>query len=297
MILQPHEAEQFYRIWWPLLSYVNQQEGLIADFPNSPENESIKPEDAVVVRDRLWESNQLLQAFIDNNPAKLSADDLMLAASWKNRVADNFIVMKHLKNHSVFLQETDNPTVYGVIGIYSSIDEMIPFSVPFMVNAVLLPFGDKIISDSLIMPYQVRFGSNMRKGFNEQLRYAQEAQGIVTALNSVIPVQAIIDGNQKILTAFLKSLAKQGMSEKMQSEHYANVKNFVDLCLSAAAIPRSLLKLDVSDLDNYFKTSNKKPNLVSFKRLNKFLFESNRIDWDTHDEIQAFLKSAKSLLY
>jgi hypothetical protein len=88
MNLQPDECDQFYRIWWSLLSYVNKQMKLFNDFPSQLENDNIKQQDAAVIRNALWASDRLLQDFIDSNPDNLSDADLELAASWKNRVAD-----------------------------------------------------------------------------------------------------------------------------------------------------------------------------------------------------------------
>ena len=208
MNLQPNECDQFYRIWWSLLSYVNKQKELFNDFTSQLKNNNIKPQDAAVIRNVLWASDGLLQDFIDSNPDNLSDADLELAASWKNRVAAKFFIMRHLKKYSLFLNDSDNPIVYGVIGIVSPIAEILPYTPPIMVDAVLLPFGDKIIIDSLLNSYPVRFGSGIRKNLNNQLRHAQELRGVVTSLDATDQTQAIINGNQKILIAFYKWLAK-----------------------------------------------------------------------------------------
>ena len=97
MNLQPNECDQFYRIWWSLLSYVNKQMKLFNDFSSQLENNNIKQQDAAVIRNALWASDRLLQDFIDSNPNNLSDADLELAASWKNRVAAKFFIMRYLQ--------------------------------------------------------------------------------------------------------------------------------------------------------------------------------------------------------
>jgi hypothetical protein len=67
--------------------------------------------------------------------------------------------------------------------------------------------------------------SGIRKGLNNQLRHAQELRGVVTSLEATDQTQAIINGNQKILVAFYKWLAKEGLSEKMQHEHHTNIRD------------------------------------------------------------------------
>ncbi len=290
MNLQPDECDQFYRIWWSLLSYVNNQMKLIDDFQSQRESANINQRDAIIIRNALWASDRLLQDFIDSNPDKLSDADLDLAASWKNRVADKFFIMRHLQKHSLFLNDSDNPIVYGVIGIISPIADILPSLPPTMVEAVLLPFGKKIIFDSLLQSYPVMFGSGIRKSLNNQVRHAQELHGIITSLDDIDQAEALINGNQKILLAFFKWLAKEGLSQKMQHEHHVNVRVFVDDNLSSAMPPRSLLSVNVVDLETYFSTCVHKANRVSFKRLVKFLYESDRISWEERNKMERFLK-------
>ncbi|MGR8935909.1 MAG: hypothetical protein ACU837_16245 [Gammaproteobacteria bacterium] len=295
MNLSPTECEQFYRIWWPLLNYVNRQKNLVADFPESPKFGSIDPQDAIVIRNALWESDELLNAFIAANPGHLSEEDLALAASWKWRLTGRFIVMKHLKKYSVLLSQDSPPTAFGVLGIVSSLQEILPFAPPVMVDAVLLPFGGKIIFDSLIFPYNVGFGGGYRRSFSHNVRLAEERAGIITTLDPDLQAKAVdaavIAGNRKILAAFRKALAKDGLSEKMQQHHGANIEAFVNERFSQATPPRSLLDLEVADLESYFKALDSHVNRVSFKRLLKFLFESERIDWEQGASMDRFLKT------
>ena len=278
MNLQPDECDQFYRIWWSLLSYVNKQTKLLNDFLSHIGDGNVNQQDAAILRDALWASDHLLQDFVNSNPDNLLEADLELAASWENRVSTKFFIMRHLKKYSLFLDDSGDPIVYGVIGIISPIDEILPFAPPIMVNAVLLPFGKKIIFDSLLNSYPVRFGGGIRKSLNNQLRQAQESRGVITSLEATDQTQAIINGNQKILIAFYKWLAKEGLSEKMRHEHHVNVRVFVDDRLTSAIPPRSLLSVTTADLEAYFSAN--KANRVSFKRLVKFLSDSERIGWE-----------------
>ena len=122
------------------------------------------------------------------------------------------------------------------------------------------------------------------------MRHAQELRGVVTTLDAIDQTQAIINGNQKILIAFRKWLANEGLSEKMQHEHHTNVRIFVNDRLSSAMPPRSLLSVKVADLDAYFCACDNKANRVSFKRLVKFLCDSNRIGWEENERMEKFLK-------
>jgi hypothetical protein len=54
--------------------------------------------------------------------------------------------------------------------------------------------------------------------------------------------------------------------------------------------PRSLLDLNLADLQKYLKKQGKNANRVSFKRLVRFLLNTNRISWDEAQAMQDFLQ-------
>ena len=51
-----------------------------------------------------------------------------------------------------------------------------------MVDAVLLPFKDRIIYDGLMNGYNISFGAGIRRSLNESFKEAKARQGIVTSL-------------------------------------------------------------------------------------------------------------------
>lgn len=297
MILSTADSERFYRIWWPLLSYVNDRTNLVPDFSKKPITGSIKLQDALALRDALWSSREYLQGFVDGTPAGLDEDDLDLAASWERRVAGRFIIMRHLKKHSIFLMQEPQPAVFGVLGIISPIDDILPYAPPVMVDSVLLPFEDKIIIDGLLAPYSLFFGGGIRRDFSHTVRNITESKGVVTSLDADALADAKADavaaGNRKILAEFRKDLVKSGLSEKMVGQHFSVVEGFVKTHLLATRPPRSLLQITAEDLSHYFALHPQAANRVSFKRLVKFLENSDRIDWGEAAAMEKFLKTQK----
>ena len=294
MILTPADSTRYYQIWWPLLTFVNAQQNVVDDFPEDPYLEGVNPQVAVKIRNVLWKSPDLLDDFIRANPAGLPQQDLQLAASWKHRLEGRFVMMRHLKKYSIFLRQEEPPTAFGVLGIMSPFEEIIERSLPIMVEAVLLPFEGKIIFDGLLSAHNVYFGPGYRRNFNNAYRTAQELYGIKTSLTEEDSIEelteAVAKGNQKILLAFRKDLAAAGLGESKLEEHYATVENFVKTYLSQSTPHCSLLNIKVDDLDRHFSKSGKKPNRVSFKRLVRFLLNSERIDWETAQALENFLK-------
>jgi hypothetical protein len=296
MNLPSHEVNRFYRIWFPLLYFVNQQRQLVSTFPSTwGNNVSVEPSVAVTLRDALWADDTLREAFIVQNPAKLSPIDLALVASWQHRVAGKFFVFRYLKKYTVFLSGESSTQAYGVLGLVSPIEEVIGPNLPIYVSTVLLPFEGKIIYDGLISPFNVFFGGGIRRDLNDRYRKAQEHAGIITNLTSDGDVdledlrKAVQARNMKILLAFQKELGQSSLSLKMMEQHYGAIATFTQAYLLDQDPPRSLLDLTVDDIVTYLD-STKKVSPVSFKRFVQFLRNTDRIEYDQAESILEVLK-------
>jgi hypothetical protein len=245
------------------------------------------------LRQALWQDDALRESFIAENPAGLSDADLALVASWEHRVAGQFYILRFLTKYAVFLTRQDPPQAYGVLGLVSPIQEVVLMPPPVLVEAVLLPFEDKIIYDSLLIPYRVMFGAGIRRSLNEAYRRVQEQGGVTTTLQSLSAAatrQAIGRGNQKILIAFRKDLLAAGLSLKTVEEHTGHIARFADVYWSTLEQPRSLLELDGNGLKQYLRRQGKSVNWVSFRRFVRFLRDTSRVDWDQAEAMQRVLK-------
>ncbi len=295
--LTPQQTERFYRIWFALLHYVNEQRHLASDFPNAPGEANIQPADAIQLRNALWADDTLREGFIADNPAGLPPDDLALVGSWQHRLAGNFFIVRHLKKYTVFLSEGSPRHAYGVLGLVSPIEEVVGPTVPIYVKAVLLPFEDQIIYDSLLEPYSIFFGSGIRGDLNETYRNVQEREGIITTLQPA-QVSASLDEvrkdmlarNAKILSAFRKDLLKTGLSPKTAEQHVGTIDAFAQNFLLAQDPPRGLLDTTASDVQTYLRRAGTKAMATSFKRFIRFLDETGRIDIGQAEAARDFLR-------
>jgi hypothetical protein len=291
MVIEPEKVQRFYQVWFPLLHYINEQRHLIPNFPSKWGKRSVPPADAAVLRDALWQDDSLREAFIAENPAHLSPDDLALIASWKHRVAGDFFVFRYLRKYSVFLSAESPAHAYGVLGLVSSIEEIVGPYLPICVKAVLLPFEGRIIYDSLLAPYPVYFGGGIRRDLADTYRHIQEREGIITLLPSNPKSGAsknVSAGNKKILSAFQKDLGQAGLSPKMIEQHTANMGAFAQDYLSKQKPPQSLLDLTLEDVAAYIGRKN--VNVVSLKRFVQFLRDTARMDYQQAQEMLDFLK-------
>ncbi|MDI6902741.1 MAG: hypothetical protein QMC77_03310 [Methanocellales archaeon] len=182
MKLSTEDVELFYRLYHPLLVYVNKKFKIVEGI-NFPEDFKKFPiEEINKLRDKLYEQPELIDSFVRENPLNFSSHELKMISTWKNFVKGRFLIFRYLKNYTVFLDPNEPPKAYGVLALNSPFEELIGPYLPIMVEAVLLPFKDKIIYDSIFSPYSITFGSGMRRSFNDAYQEAKSRFGIITSL-------------------------------------------------------------------------------------------------------------------
>jgi hypothetical protein len=179
MVLSQEEAAEFFRIWLGLLAFVNDKFQIVADFGHPAVPTGLSPGDVVPIRDKLWEDAFIIDEYIASQ-WDMPREDIAVLKGWKNRVADTFTIFRHLKKYSVFIDSKDH--VYGVVGITSSIGDTLYMDPPLFAKAVLLPFKGKIIYDSLLSPYNVYLGGNIKREQGEIYRDAKAAGAILTEI-------------------------------------------------------------------------------------------------------------------
>jgi hypothetical protein len=294
MRLSQQNIVRFYHIWLALLNYVNDQLHLDLDFPEVAGAGPISKQAIQQLRDSVWAHDDVRERFVAENPAQLAAEDLAIVASWDYRVAGRFSVVRHLKKYTLFLSHTTPAHVYGVLGLVSAIEDVIPMHPPFYVDATLLPFEHQIIYDTLLIPYNILLGPAISSGITDQSRTLQEREGIITSLlpedlfastrsqRAEIPLR-----NRKVFTAFRRDLRKAGLSELMVEIHATTIENFAQNTLLAANPPQGILELTAESMQAYLEQHPGSQPLTSFKRFVRFLLITERIE----DELGEYLRT------
>jgi hypothetical protein len=291
------EKERFYRIWFALLHWVNEQLHLVPWLPAVPPEGSVQPEQAVQVRNALWADDRLLTRFTAENPAQLSEEDLALVESWQYRVAGHFFVGRALKNYTVLLTDSaPHARAYGVVGLTDSVAETMILPLPVYIQTVLLPFEDRIIYDSLLTSYTVSFGPGVRRRLKEAYRNATEREGILTSLLPTAPANLneqrsqIEARNEKLLQAFRKHLAQTGLSLKMVEQHTNTIRHFASTVLLSQTPAHGLLEMTPNEVEAYVQMDGVKTAKTSFKRFIHFLRETGRMEYGQTEELRQMLK-------
>lgn len=164
MKLSNEDANLLYKLWLPLLNYVNRNYHVLVDDIDFSKGK-IDPRDAAEVAHFLWERTWIIDDYLERSD--LPEEHMEILKSWKGCITGRFIIERHLKKGSVFISIADN-SVFLVNGIVSSWEKMLRNApMPTLLDAALLPFKNAIISDGLVSVMPIIFGTNSKADFKE----------------------------------------------------------------------------------------------------------------------------------
>jgi hypothetical protein len=183
MNLSPEDVQLFYKLWWSVLAYTNAQVKLTKKIKTASDVRSHNAKEIVKLRDAFYKGTKILDGYLLENPDKLSSEELNLVAAWRFRVVDDFYIFRYLKKYTVFLTAKEPVRLYGVVGLVSPIEEVIPkYALPCLIRTGLLPFRDVIVYDGLFSGYNVTFGSGIRASLTDTYNRVKRRDGIVKSL-------------------------------------------------------------------------------------------------------------------
>lgn len=235
MTLAPNDGKLFFELMWKLQYYVNQKRGFHKNISSREKYADLPTKKKMTTRDELWKTPELIEAYTQENPDALPAEELEIVRKWKGFIKGSFFILRHLKKGSIFIGKDDQ--VYAVHGIQDPLDEVIPsYALPQMVEAVLLPFKGQIIYDGLLAGYRVHFGGGIRSDFSHTYKVAKQKNRIITTLEPDPATPSIIKP-KKNLAPQLKDL----------SVTITKLKSDSPLQNSALALARASIELSLAD--------------------------------------------------
>jgi hypothetical protein len=189
MKLSREDAQLFFKLMWGLQFYVNQRRQILPDIQSLQAYIALQPADKVEVRDVLWENPDLIDAYVAENPDRLSPEELSIVQKWKRFVSGTFYIFRFLKKHTILIGA--NSQVYGVLGLFDSLDDLFyGHPLPIMVKGVLLPFKGQIVYDGMLEGYSIVFGSGIRSSLKEDYMAARQNDRIITTLEPELAAPA-----------------------------------------------------------------------------------------------------------
>ena len=194
MLLEPQDVELFFMLHRSLMFFVNQRLKVVPDDIASPDAfAALSPQVRLKVRDALNAHLDLIESFVDENPAHLPDGELDIVRSWQHLVHGKFYVFRELKKYTVFLSTTRPAIAYGVLALSQPFEELIGPYLPILTQTVLLPFKGMIVYDGLMSSYNISFGPGIRRNLNQDFKEAKARHGIVSSLPTsaeLLPVKA-----------------------------------------------------------------------------------------------------------
>ncbi|MDO9537973.1 MAG: hypothetical protein Q7J68_06610 [Thermoplasmata archaeon] len=206
MKLTERDTKLFYKLNWAVLHYVNQKHGVINILKSANfAEQSLEKVDKLFKI--IFSQPDLIDRFVEENPDGLSAEELKIVKGWKNFRTGRYIVMKHTRTHSAFMEIGKETKVYGVVGLHSEISEVAGPNVPVMVETSLLPFKGRIVYCGFMFSGNVLFGSGIKSSFQDGYRESVAKYGVITSLD--VPVQKLRNSDEELVRFYSASEASR----------------------------------------------------------------------------------------
>jgi hypothetical protein len=206
MKLKREDTDLFYRLNWSLLFYVNQKYSVIKDL-KEPILKDENPRKVVELNEILYSNTEHIDSFVLENPFNFDNEELDIIKGWKKHLKGKFLIVAHLKKYSVFMTPDKESIVYGVLGLYDEIEDIVPLFIPSYVNTILLPFKGQIIYNGFIMSYNINIAGNMKRGIQDEYQQAKRKFGIITSLDA--PIQEKEDSDEELIKFYTKSISNR----------------------------------------------------------------------------------------
>ena len=260
MKLSANDVALYYKLMWPLQFYVNQKLNILPDVDSvEAYARYYESEDKLPLRNALYENPELIDAFVGENPAQLTGDELSIVRSWKNFVAGDFYIDRFLKNGAIFITAGEPARVYVVLGLTDSLKDFFQHyqRPPILVKTVLLPFKGRIIYDGMFQFYNISFGGGIKGNLKEIYMAAKQNQRIIETLDPDPRVRQQEKDWRKPLRDWrpeVDELVK--VANKLKGEQVPIQSEAFSL-LKASTLLAQAVTHNSADLDDLWKLSNR----------------------------------------
>jgi hypothetical protein len=198
----------------------------------------------------LWENPKLIDAYLQENPDGFSSAELEIVRKWKAFVKGTFYILRHLKKYSIFIGNHDQ--VYAVVGLLTPLEDVIPsYSLPRMVDAVLLPFKGWIIYDGMFNTYNITIGGGIRAGLNHTYTVAKQKERIIATLEPELagPQSAAPKRTKDLLPKLDEVVSKMSALKgdtPLQNAAISHARASLDLAILIAQEPEDFSNLKLA---------------------------------------------------
>ena len=190
MILAKSQMKRLFELLDPLTVYANKRLDAVDAKTLADDLHlglGLDPDAQGQVLSELWENRNVIDDFIRQNPAKLSAAQLNKLAIWRDAPNSLFSVWRCPDG---IVRLLGLGYAFEVCGISREIEDMLS-GIPTAVKATLLPFEGRIVYAEAMFEFPVNYSENMRRLMDEDAaRLLSEGKALSTDMQLIqaIPV-------------------------------------------------------------------------------------------------------------
>ncbi|MEF8978193.1 MAG: hypothetical protein V5A39_04890 [Haloarculaceae archaeon] len=222
MMLDLESEDRFLDLYAHLLVYVNDRFDVIEGIETVDDISNRNTSDLLPLRQRLYEEDTeaIIESFVEENSADLSADDLDTVADWTDYEYGEFVVVRHLSDYAVLLDWSDPPRAFGVKAVRMPFTDLWPEErLPvFLSEVALLPFEDQVVTDGWLAIQRVVAGGNLSTDIDDSYEEAKHRLGIIETLPAP-------DESEKSDAEQLRFYLKNKRNRERYAEEITELKN------------------------------------------------------------------------
>lgn len=256
MKLSTQDAGLFFKLMWSLQTYVNLKLEIIPDIGTVDEYQKLPSSEKLPVREALYDNIELVDAYLEGNPQKLSEEELEIIKSWKKFQRGDFFIERLLKKYAIFIRDEK---VYGVLALSETLEDVLPYARwPYYAKTVLIPFKSKVIYDGLLQGYAVSFGSGIKATLRETYMAAKQTGRIIECFDPKNEAERTVKYKKSIkgFGPILDEISLQ--SKKLRSSSGAPAIHSPAFSLAKASIEFTKLAVDnPDDIDELWRVLKK----------------------------------------
>jgi len=166
----------------------------------------------IEIRNNILADPDLITQHAKENINNLNAEDIEIAAKFRDFVYSDFYIISYLKKHTLFLG--DDGFVYGVHALGDPFEAFYhPSELPVRVKALLFPFKDKIIYDGMLEGYRIRFGGGMSGSIRQNCQESKAKYGVITTLPFLPTEKDTQETEEEMITFYMKNAKNRSYYE------------------------------------------------------------------------------------
>lgn len=211
--LNAYDYEQQRRINVSILHFAGLETGVYPKgYPMNVFSTNQEVDKKIEIRNHIIENPDLITQHAKANINNLSAEDIEVAAKFRDFVYGDFYMISFLKKHTLFFG--DDGFVYGVHALRDPFENFYhPRELPVRVRALLFPFKDKIIYDGMLQGYGLRFGSGMSSSIRKSCQESKAKYGVITTLPFQVNKKDPQETEEELITFYMKNAKNRSCYE------------------------------------------------------------------------------------